>query len=67
MRIFLKCSQFKSIFTATKKGLDGVYVRLLKELAEKFSFDYKIIQPSTFSAAVRLVGMKRNLDLLFNK
>ena len=40
---------------------------MLKQLGQKFSFHYKIIQPSTFSAAVRLVGMERYLGLGLNK
>ena len=44
------------IFTATKNGLDGTDVRLLKQLAEKFNFDYNIMKPATFYAAMRLVS-----------
>ena len=45
----------QAFFTATKNGLDGTDVRLLKELAKKFGFDYNIIEPATYYAAVRLV------------
>ena len=38
-----------------KNGLDGTDVRLLKQLAEKFNFDYNIIEPATYYAAIRLV------------
>ena len=40
---------------------------MLKQLADKFSFYYKIIQPSTFIAAVRLVGTKSYLRSRLNQ
>lgn len=44
-----------SLFTATKNGLDGTDVRLLKHLADKFSFAYDVIELATYYAAVKLV------------
>ena len=46
---------YNDFFTATKNGLDGTDVRLLKQLVEKFKFAYNIIEPANYIDAIRLV------------
>ena len=42
--------------TATKYGIDGTDVRLLKLLAKTFGFAYNITKPSSYYAAVKMVS-----------
>ena len=51
--------------TATKFGIDGTDVRLLKLLAKKFGFAYNITNPSSYYAAIKMV-CNSDLSFLYN-